>query len=55
MRRALVLGGDRDKPLGEYDSSLQLIETGLFAKHGVTHAFIAGLSRNASTHRGEHP
>ena len=41
VRRVLILGGDRDKPLGEYDSSLQLIQTGLFAKHGVTHAFIA--------------
>jgi methylenetetrahydrofolate reductase (NADPH) len=41
VRCALILGGDRDKPLGEYDSSLQLIETGLFAKRGVTHAFIA--------------
>jgi len=41
VRRALILGGDRDKSLGEYDSSLQLIQTGLFAKHGLTHAFIA--------------
>jgi methylenetetrahydrofolate reductase (NADPH) len=41
VRRALILGGDRDKSLGDYDSSLQLIQTGLFAKHGLTHAFIA--------------
>jgi methylenetetrahydrofolate reductase (NADPH) len=41
VRRALILGGDRDKALGEYDASLQLIQTGLFAKHGVGHAFIA--------------
>jgi methylenetetrahydrofolate reductase (NADPH) len=41
VRRALILGGDRDKPLGDYDASLQLIQTGLFAKHGFTHAFIA--------------
>ncbi|MDP3740006.1 MAG: hypothetical protein Q8R02_21660 [Hyphomonadaceae bacterium] len=41
VHRALILGGDRDKPLGEYDASLQLIQTGLFAKHGFTHAFIA--------------
>jgi methylenetetrahydrofolate reductase (NADPH) len=41
VRRALILGGDRDRPLGDYDSSLQLIQTGFFAKYGVTHAFIA--------------
>lgn len=35
LDRALVLGGDRDKPAGEFDSSLQLIETGLFQKHGI--------------------
>jgi methylenetetrahydrofolate reductase (NADPH) len=33
--RALVLGGDRDKPTGEFDSSLQLIETGLLQKHAI--------------------
>lgn len=41
VRRALILGGDRDKPLGEFDSSLQLIQTGLFARNGFNHAFIA--------------
>jgi methylenetetrahydrofolate reductase (NADPH) len=33
--RVLALGGDRDNPAGEFNASLQLIETGLFAKHGV--------------------
>ena len=33
--RALTLGGDRDKPEGEYNCSLQLIESGLLQKHGV--------------------
>jgi methylenetetrahydrofolate reductase (NADPH) len=33
--RALVLGGDRDKPAGEYVSSLELIETGLLQRHGI--------------------
>jgi len=32
VRRALVLGGDRDKPAGEFDSSRQLVETGVFAR-----------------------
>ncbi|MDE3115174.1 MAG: methylenetetrahydrofolate reductase [Pseudomonadota bacterium] len=35
VERALVLGGDRDKAAGELESSLQLIETGLFQKHGI--------------------
>ncbi|MBU6444669.1 MAG: methylenetetrahydrofolate reductase [Alphaproteobacteria bacterium] len=35
VERALVLGGDRDKAAGEFESSLQLIETGLFQKHGI--------------------
>lgn len=33
--RALILGGDRDKPAGDYDSALQLIETGLLQKYGL--------------------
>lgn len=39
--RALVLGGDRDDPAGEFDASLQLIETGLFQKHGINRIAIA--------------
>lgn len=35
LDRALVLGGDRDKPEGEFHCSLQLIETGLLQKHGI--------------------
>jgi methylenetetrahydrofolate reductase (NADPH) len=34
-RQALVIGGDRDRPVGPFESSLQLLETGLFARHGV--------------------
>lgn len=33
--RALVLGGDRDRPAGAFDSALQLVETGLFEGHGI--------------------
>ncbi len=39
--RALILGGDRDVPSGEYDSSLQLIESGLLQKHGIDKIAIA--------------
>jgi methylenetetrahydrofolate reductase (NADPH) len=33
--RALILGGDRAEPIGEFDSSLQLLETGLFDAFGI--------------------
>ncbi|MEI9892323.1 MAG: hypothetical protein WDN45_19315 [Caulobacteraceae bacterium] len=35
MERCLVLGGDRDNPAGELNSSLQILETGLIQKRGV--------------------
>ena len=39
--RALVLGGDRDHPVGEYHISLQLMESGLLQKHGIGKIAIA--------------
>ncbi len=33
VTRALVIAGDSNKAAGPFDSSLQLLETGLFAKH----------------------
>ena len=39
--RAHVVGGDRDRPVGEYDAALQLLETGLFQKYGVTRIALA--------------
>jgi methylenetetrahydrofolate reductase (NADPH) len=39
---ALVLGGDRDQPLGPYSESLQLLDSGLFEKHGFRKVYIAG-------------
>jgi methylenetetrahydrofolate reductase (NADPH) len=33
--RALILGGDRNHPLGEFDSSQQLLETGLLEAYGI--------------------
>jgi methylenetetrahydrofolate reductase (NADPH) len=41
VRRALVLGGDRDNPLGEFDSSQQLVETGVFARHNFRQLLFA--------------
>jgi methylenetetrahydrofolate reductase (NADPH) len=36
-----VVGGDRDKPEGEFDASLQLLQTGLFQQNGFTSVTIA--------------
>jgi methylenetetrahydrofolate reductase (NADPH) len=33
--RALILAGDRDQPAGDFNSSLQLLQTGLLGKHGI--------------------
>src|SRR5579883_2821600 len=33
--RVLVIAGDLDRPAGPFHSSLELIETGLLAKHGI--------------------
>src|SRR5690554_67105 len=42
VTRALLLGGGNAAPVGRFDSSLQLIETGLFDRHGFTHLHVAG-------------
>jgi methylenetetrahydrofolate reductase (NADPH) len=39
---ALVIAGDSDRPSGPFDSSLGLLETGLFQNHGVVHIGVAG-------------
>ena len=35
VTRALVLGGDADRPTGPYHSSLQALDSGLFQRHGI--------------------
>lgn len=40
--RVLVIAGDLDQPAGPFHSSLELIETGLLAKHGIRTVGIAG-------------
>jgi methylenetetrahydrofolate reductase (NADPH) len=42
VMQALVIGGDRERPVGPFETSLQLLETGLFEKHGITRVGIAG-------------
>lgn len=38
----LVIGGGLDRPAGEFVSTMQVLETGLFEKYGITHMGIAG-------------
>lgn len=39
--RALLLGGDRDRPAGVFDSALQLIRSGSLQRHGVKRIALA--------------
>ena len=38
----LVIGGSLEKEAGEFSSTMQLLETGVFQRHGITHMGIAG-------------
>ncbi|WP_425093737.1 methylenetetrahydrofolate reductase [Tropicimonas sp. S265A] len=40
--QALVLAGGVSQPLGDFESSIQLLETGLFDKHGFKRLHMAG-------------
>jgi len=42
VNRILVIGGDRAKPAGPYDSSLAVMQTGAFQKAGITRMAVAG-------------
>ncbi len=42
VKQALVLAGGVRLPHGDYDCSMQLLETGLFDKAGFTHLHVAG-------------
>lgn len=42
IRQALLLGGGNAAPAGEFTSSIDMIETGLFDKAGFEHLHIAG-------------
>lgn len=42
VSEVLIIGGGVDTPMGDFDSSVQLLETGLFVKHGVRKIGIAG-------------
>ncbi len=42
VKQALLLAGGVDKPHGDFDSSMQLLETGAFDKAGFTRLHVAG-------------
>ncbi|OGA45564.1 MAG: hypothetical protein A3G25_04820 [Betaproteobacteria bacterium RIFCSPLOWO2_12_FULL_63_13] len=42
VTRALLIGGDSDRPAGVYESSAALLETGLLQQHGISSVGIAG-------------
>lgn len=42
VKQALLLAGGVDKPVGDFHSSMQLLETGLFDNAGFTHLHVAG-------------
>lgn len=42
VKQALLLGGGIATPRGDFESSIQLIETGLFDKYGFSHLHVAG-------------
>lgn len=42
VREALLLGGGLAQPVGDFDSSIQMIETGLFDRYGFTRLHVAG-------------
>jgi len=42
VRDVLVIGGGLDKPAGEFDSAMAMLETGVFERNGITHMGVAG-------------
>lgn len=42
IRQGLILAGGRPEPIGAFDASTQLLDTGLFDKAGFTHLHVAG-------------
>jgi methylenetetrahydrofolate reductase (NADPH) len=42
VTQAVALAGAVDQPLGDFENSMQLLETGLFDKYGITRIGVAG-------------
>ena len=42
IREVLVIGGGVDNPVGEFDCTMQILQTGLIQKYGITHIGVSG-------------
>lgn len=42
VRRVLIISGDRGDSAGPFNTSLEIIESGMLQQHGITHVSIAG-------------
>ena len=42
VSEVLVIGGGVDKPVGAFDSSMQVLETGILQKHNISHIGVSG-------------
>ena len=42
VREVLVIGGGVDSPVGDFDSTMQVLNTGLIQKHGITTIGVSG-------------
>ena len=42
VREVLVIGGGVDNPVGDFDCTMQVLETGLIQKYGITHIGVSG-------------
>jgi len=42
VREVLVIGGGVDVPVGAFDNSMQVLQTGILQKYGITHIGVAG-------------
>jgi methylenetetrahydrofolate reductase (NADPH) len=42
VRRVLIISGDRANSAGPFNTSLEIIESGMLQQHGITHVSIAG-------------
>ncbi len=42
VNQILLIAGDRDKPAGPYGSSIEILDSGLLQKHGITEVGVSG-------------
>lgn len=42
IKQVLLIGGGLDKPVGDFSDTMQMLDTGLFDKHGISKIDVAG-------------